>query len=392
MKARLAPREWLAPLSSDPDMARQEYLLNWVLVGLVHTSFLYGLVSIVAWALGEVPLAGAWSGFAVLPFYALAYWLGRRGQVRLASYIPTIALFLITLTAQYQMGLGHSTLVGLAMTTVTTGLLLGAWSAVTIALLSTIAYVVMGLAQRAGHLPAPLPPVQTLAADGVALGFGLLVLAILIWLSNREMDRALDTARESERQAQAYAQELESIQDRLEGQVEERTKDLEGFARQLQASLQEQLQLWETIQRLSIPILPVHEGIIVVPLIGHMDTDRAERLLDDLLATIEEQAARVVIVDVTGVPVMDTQVANSVIQTARAARLLGAETVLVGIRPDVADTLARLGGDGTAELGEVLGGIVAQRDLQEGVRYALTRTHATLFSPRSEGALSRRSA
>jgi rsbT co-antagonist protein RsbR len=388
MKARIAPKEWLAPLSPDPNVARQEYLLNWVLVGLVHTSFLYGLVSVVAWALGQVPLVWAWSGFGVLPFYALAYWLGRRGRVRLAAYIPTIALFLIAQAALYQMGLGHSTLVGLAMATVTAGLLLGAWSAVTIALLSTVAYVVMGLAQQAGHLPTPMPPEQTVAVDGIALGFGLLVLAILIWLANREMDRAVTIARGSEHQAQAYAQELEGIQGRLERQVDERTKDLEAFARQLQASLQEQLQLWETVQRLSIPILPVHEGIIVVPLIGHMDTARAEHLL----AAIEDQVARVVIVDVTGVPFMDAQVANSVIQTARAARLLGAETVLVGVRPDVADILARLSVDGTAELGEVLSGIVAQRDLQEGVRYALTRTQAMLFSPRSEQAVSRRSA
>jgi rsbT co-antagonist protein RsbR len=383
MTKRISPKDWLTPVSADREAAWQEYLLNWALVALALTALVYALLSLVAWALGKAPLLGALSGFAVLPFYGLAYLLGRRGRIRLAAYIPTIALFLVMVAAQYQVGVGHSTVVGLVMATVTAGLLLGAWLAVALAVLSTVAYATLGLAQQAGSLPAPLPPEQTVIVDGVALGVGLLALVILVWLSKREMDRAVALARESERQIEDYTRELEGIQGQLERQVEERTKDLGGFTQQLQASLQEQQELWETVQRLSIPILPVHEGVLVMPLIGHIDATRAERLVDDLLIAIEEQSARVVILDVTGVPVMDSQVANSVIQTARAARLLGAETVLVGVRPDVADTLARLAVDGAEGLGEVLGGMVTQRDLQEGVRYALARTReASLAGPR----------
>ena len=383
MTRRFSPRDWLIPVAEDREVARQEYLLNWALVALAHTALVYALLSLVAWALGKAPILGALSGFAVLPLYGLAYLLGRRGLVRLATYIPTITLFLVMVVAHYQVGVGHSTVVGLVMATVTAGLLLGAWSAVAVAVLSTIAYVILGLAQQAGSLPAPLPPEQTVLIDGAALGVGLLALVILVWLSQREMDRAVALAREAERQSEEAAQELEGIQGQLERQVEERTKDLAGLTQQLEASLHEQQELWETVQRLSIPILPVYEGVLVMPLIGHIDATRAERLVDDLLIAIEEQSARVVILDVTGVPLMDSQVADSVIQTARAARLLGAETVLVGVRPDVAETLARLAVDGSGGLGEVLGGMVTQRDLQEGVRYALARTReASLASPR----------
>lgn len=354
---------WLAPISSDPDIARREYALNWVLMGLAGTGALYGLATLVAWIVGQAPLIGVLSVVAMMPFYALAYWLGRRGQVQLAAYVPTTALLLLVLAATYWVGIGHSTLVGLAMIIVTAGVLLGIRSAMVVALLSTAAYVALGIIQKAGNLPAPQLPEETLAADGVAIGFGLVAMSLLVWFSNREAKHTSAQIRESERQIQIYARELGTIQGQLERQVEERTHDLKSFAGQLQLSLEEQQRLWETVQHLSIPIVPVHEGIIVMPLIGHIDGQRAERMVDDLLISIEEQKAKLAIVDVTGVPVVDSHVANTLLQVANAAGLMGTETVLVGIRPEVADTVVRLGLD--------LSSITIQRDLQAGVSYAL---------------------
>jgi rsbT co-antagonist protein RsbR len=351
--------------SPDPERARQEYVLNWVLIGLGTTSLLYGLVALIGWAVGDVPILGALSGFAALPFYVVAFGLGRRGNMRLAALVPAVLVFLLMLFAQYQLGLGHSSLVGLALATVVAGILLDVWAAISLALLSTLAYLLLGLMQQGGGLPAPLQPDQTLVADGVALGFGLLALVALVQLSQHRASRAVAQAHESERRAQAYAQDLEAVQGRLERQVEERTQELTEFARQLEHSLEEQQRLWETVQRLSIPIVPVHEGVIVMPLIGQIDRLRAGRLVDDMLAAIEEQNAEVVIIDVTGVPVMDSQVAGSLIYAAKAARLLGTETVLVGVRPDVAD--------GVVRLDLALEGITTRRDLQAGVQYALSR-------------------
>jgi rsbT co-antagonist protein RsbR len=364
MVARIS--SWLKPVSPHPDVARQEYVLNWVLVGLASTSFIYGLATLIAWAIGPVPILGALLGFGALPCYALAYGLGRRGHLGLAAFVLVVVPFLLVLLAQYQFGLGHSTMIGLAMATVVAGILLGTWWTLGMVVLCTSAYFLLGLVQQAGRLPAPLQPAETLVADGVAMGLGLLALAVLVRFSQYQSTHALARAHESEQRAQSYAQELAAIQGRLERQVEERTQELTEFAHQLEHSLEEQQRLWETVQRLSIPIVPVHEGVIVMPLIGQIDPPRAARLVDDMLVAVEEQDAQVVIIDITGVAAMDVQVANSLIEAASAARLLGTELVLVGIRPDVADAVVRLSLS--------LEGITTQRDLQAGVRYALART------------------
>jgi rsbT co-antagonist protein RsbR len=356
---------WLAPASSDPDIARQEYLLNQVLVTLTITGALYGLGIAVVWGMGQASPAGAIAGFAVLPFYALAYWLGRHGQVRLGTYLTLAVLLLIMLAATYELGIGHATLVGFAMLTVTGVVLLGIQSALFATLVSAIAYAALGVMQRAGNLPRPLPSGETVAADTITIVFGLFAVSVLVWLSRRETERALHQVRRAQDQAQRYTEQLGTIQGQLERQVEERTQDLRSFAEQLQISLDEQQRLWETVQRISIPIVPVHEGIIVMPLVGHIDAHRAERMVDDLLLAIEEEKAKLAIIDITGVPVVDSQVASTLIQAVNAAKLMGAESVLVGIRPEVADTVIRLGLD--------LSGMTIQRDLQAGVNYAMAR-------------------
>jgi rsbT co-antagonist protein RsbR len=97
-------------------------------------------------------------------------------------------------------------------------------------------------------------------------------------------------------------------------------------------------------------------------LIGAIDSDRARQVLEALLSGIERSQARVAILDITGVPLVDTQVAKSLIVAAQAVRLLGARIVLTGIRPEVAQTLVGLGVD--------LGDIVTHSTLQSGISYA----------------------
>lgn len=117
------------------------------------------------------------------------------------------------------------------------------------------------------------------------------------------------------------------------------------------------------LAELSTPILRIAPGALVVPLVGSLDSHRAARVVESLLQSVEEQRAELVIVDITGVPIVDTQVANLLIQAARAARLLGSRTVLTGIRPDVAQTIVALGVD--------LGDIATLADLRAGISYAL---------------------
>ncbi len=117
------------------------------------------------------------------------------------------------------------------------------------------------------------------------------------------------------------------------------------------------------IRELSTPIIPISDTTMIMPLIGTIDSARAQQVLETLLEGVAQYRAAITILDITGVLVVDTQVASALIQAAQAVRLLGARVVITGIRPDVAQTLVHLGAD--------LSGIVTRGTLQAGIEYAL---------------------
>jgi anti-anti-sigma regulatory factor/HAMP domain-containing protein len=158
----------------------------------------------------------------------------------------------------------------------------------------------------------------------------------------------------------------------LELRVAERTADLqqaidtqEATLKDLREAIGARQTLERAIQELSSPVLPVLDGVLVMPLIGVIDSERAALLVTALLSAIELHRARIVLLDVTGVPIVDTQVARVLLQAADAAQLLGAEPILVGIRPELAQTIVGLGLD--------LSRLKTQSDLQSGIRYASQR-------------------
>jgi rsbT co-antagonist protein RsbR len=117
------------------------------------------------------------------------------------------------------------------------------------------------------------------------------------------------------------------------------------------------------LAEVSTPIVPIYEGILVLPVVGSIDSRRAGQIMEGLLEGISAYSADVVIMDITGVPVIDTGVANYLLQSARAARLLGSTVVLVGIGAEIAQTIVQLGID--------LTGIVTRANLQSGIEFAL---------------------
>lgn len=131
------------------------------------------------------------------------------------------------------------------------------------------------------------------------------------------------------------------------------------------AALQEQvIRAHETaLAQMSTPLIPISDDVVVMPLIGAMDSQRAERVLTTLLEGVTSSHARVAIVDITGVSVVDHEVANSLVRAAQAVKLLGAQVVLTGIRPEVAQTMIELAVD--------LQGIVTRSTLQSGIAYAV---------------------
>ena len=132
---------------------------------------------------------------------------------------------------------------------------------------------------------------------------------------------------------------------------------------QLAAQLETIDQQRRAIQELSTPILQLWEGILVLPVIGFVDSVRSQQLMERLLEEIVQRQARHVIIDVTGVAVMDTQTADYFTKIFNSVRLLGAQCLLTGIRPAVAQTLVHIG----VQLDQV----TTRRNLQQGLQECL---------------------
>lgn len=144
--------------------------------------------------------------------------------------------------------------------------------------------------------------------------------------------------------------QLRTLQASLADQVARRTKELEQALCEVQtraaeqaALLAENQQQRETIRRLGVPALPLGAGTLVMPLVGLLDDERLEALLSRALDAIAAASTRTLIIDITGVPVIDAEVAGGLLRVPQAARLLGAEVVMVGMSPEVAQTVVSLG-------------------------------------------------
>ena len=150
-----------------------------------------------------------------------------------------------------------------------------------------------------------------------------------------------------------------------------RDKDgtLRGFSK-VTRDLTERKQAEEQIQQqsreimeLSTPVMQVWQGVVVAPLIGSLDSNRTQQFMERLLNSIVETNSPVALVDITGVPTIDTQTAQHLIETISAVRLLGAQVVLTGVRPAIAQTLVHLGID--------LSDIITRASLSAGLQVAL---------------------
>ena len=132
-----------------------------------------------------------------------------------------------------------------------------------------------------------------------------------------------------------------------------------GFVRERERVIREQQ---EEIRELSTPVLQVRDRLLILPIIGAIDPSRARQLTQQLLHGIRSSRARVVVIDITGVAAMDSNVASHLLQTVEASRLLGAVTILTGLSPEIAQTLVTIGVD--------LGEITTVGDLQGGIEEA----------------------
>ncbi len=132
-----------------------------------------------------------------------------------------------------------------------------------------------------------------------------------------------------------------------------------GFVQERERVIRQQQ---EAIRELSTPVLQVRERLLILPIIGVIDPQRARQLTEQLLHGIRANRAKVVVIDITGVAAMDATVANHLVQTVEASRLLGATVIVTGLSPEIAQTLVNIGVD--------LGKMNTVGDLQGGIEQA----------------------
>jgi anti-anti-sigma regulatory factor len=177
----------------------------------------------------------------------------------------------------------------------------------------------------------------------------LLPLLLIVWVGVFRYLQASRSVQAALLVAQVREQTLEQTRLAQEDTIVERTAALREA---LQAVEEREFGLKQTltalqdsqtvIRQLSAPVIPVLPGVLVVPVIGMLDSDRTTILQENVLRAIGQHRARVVIFDITGVPVVDEPVAQILVHTASAVQLLGVQPVLVGIRPEVAQTIVSL--------------------------------------------------
>ncbi|MFZ3285212.1 MAG: protoglobin domain-containing protein [Telluria sp.] len=118
----------------------------------------------------------------------------------------------------------------------------------------------------------------------------------------------------------------------------------------------------EAIRELSTPVLQFRPGLLILPIVGLIDSQRAQQLTEQLLHSIRANRTKVIVIDITGVPSVDSRVANHLVQTVEAARLMGAAAIITGVAPEIAQTMVTIGID--------LGRVRTVGDLQSGVEQA----------------------
>jgi anti-anti-sigma factor len=144
-----------------------------------------------------------------------------------------------------------------------------------------------------------------------------------------------------------------------------RNHELEQALAEVRAATEAREALAATVRNLSVPVVSIFEQVLVLPLVGELDARRGQLLLERLLAGISEERARIAILDVTGVPFVDAEVIEWLIRASAAAGLLGAQCVLVGISPEVAQALVASGAN--------LEKLITRADLRSAVEYAMRK-------------------
>jgi anti-anti-sigma regulatory factor len=198
-------------------------------------------------------------------------------------------------------------------------------------------------------------------SEQIEQGSALEAARLEVMIQREEIAAARRTLATAQRDLAASQRRVADSREEIAAAREEVATAREQIAVQQQQVQSQQ----ETIQALSSPVVQVWDGILTIPIVGTVDPQRAMRITEHVLEAIVQHQADSIIIDITGVAMVDTQVANALLLMMRACRLLGSEVVLVGISSEVAQTMVRLDIN--------LSHVVTRANLQSGLAWALQR-------------------
>jgi anti-anti-sigma regulatory factor len=349
-------RHWLDALPlNDPLERQQASLLQIILLIIVGGCVIGMLISFLSTAM-SIRLAVSISVYTLL----IVSVIGALVVLRSGHFTPAVALAIGGVVIPIGISLFTSgftnpagTFMAFTLPVTMAGLLLSRRGLLIVSAAEVGIVVIVGLVQASttgliGFIPVPPPSAATLIP----------IFTLLITVLSLFLDRFGASLRDALTTTQAREQELQKLRAEQETIIAERTAALQTTVEQLRANQ-------ATLNELGAPILPILPGVLAAPLIGAMDSARAGILADKVLAAVERHHTQFVIFDITGVPLVDTQVAKVLLQTAAAVQLLGARTAIVGISPEIAQTMVALNVD--------LGRIEVYSNLQQAISALLAR-------------------
>jgi rsbT co-antagonist protein RsbR len=349
-------RHAITPRTADANRRRQGFLVIIVSTAITLLSLVLGLNSLSTNGVTNISIAI----LAGTLIYAGCAFAARVGKVRLAAAIITWFPWLIIVAILLQRP-STTTIAFMSIPILLASVVLSSRHVIPVAALG-LAIAVFGASRDAAGLDSYVSTI-----------FFLVMISALAYVSAWSVEGALRSTADAHRDLELANTALNETNSALETRVAERTADLQQREQALQQTLSElhetldQLRSsQETIREMSVPILPLGHGALVMPLVGALDGERLHLALSHALRMVEQTAARYVILDITAVPVVDTHVARGIIAVVQALRLLGAEALIVGIRPEVAQTIVGLGIQ--------LDSVVTHASLQSGIDYVLRRT------------------
>ena len=333
---------WLLQIdSADEDTRRRGRNVVILSLGMITLCLLFMPLELSPIATGILIIT-----VVAIMIYTGVFMVARRGLVTLSAIILLLTISLALFGSIWSTQAVSTLPFYLILPLLVAGLTIRPWL-----IWVVLAGVLVGLFATILALPSnPRKNVET--AMNIYTGVALLTLvALMSFLGAKSTSTALDLVQHARQQAEA-AHQLSHVNADLEATVTERTTALQSALHDVQARSDEQAQLLDEIQQqrillrdLSVPVIPISASTLIMPLVGALDSTRLQQIQEQALRALEQKSARHLVLDITGVPIVDSQVAMGLLSVVQAARLLGAPVLLVGIRPEVAQAIVGLGLD-----------------------------------------------